>query len=65
MLVKALTARLMPSLQLPTGHPDAFDGLQAEHSGLHVYIVFSFCMYADAVRIPVSLILRIDNCKHL
>ena len=53
-----LTARLMSSLQLPTL---MLDGLQADH----VCIVFSFCVYADAVGIPVPLILQMDNCKHL
>ena len=29
--------------------PDALDGLQSDH----VYIVFSYCMYVDAVWIPI------------
>ena len=34
---------------------------------LHVFacVVFSFCVYADAVRIPVPLILQMDNCRRL
>ena len=55
-----LTARLMSLLQLPTL---MLDGLQADH----VCIVFSFCVYVDAVCIPVQvpLILLVDNCKRL
>ena len=30
-----------------------------------IYIVFSFCVYADAVKIPVPSILQMDNCKRL
>ena len=41
--------------------PDALDGLQADHER----IVSSFCVYVDAVWIPVPLILQMDNCKHL
>ena len=40
---------------------DALDGLQSDH----LRIVFSFCLYADAVWIQVPLILQMDNCKHL
>ena len=30
-----------------------------------MFIMFSFCVYADALWIPVPLILQTDSCKHL